>query len=257
MRDSCWYWPNGANTLESLDRNSWSTSFVGYKISLTYVFLMVSASPCTARGINVGAAPQALDILLHQPKFGISLRRVTVARQLMHALCVPPSSPLIPPEKQEPIPYTARIKQALQLATLLPHANLVPITTDLTSSALLLSLMCRASDPSLTKQPPEPSLSGDKPEGAQPTESNQEPNTQWRDPIQELLSGLRQSEKSNSLVVPYHWSERVWTLNSLRHAAPLLREMGMKDLKWLEWRVRKIERSLATPGLAQRSEVAE
>ena len=218
---------------------------------------MVSISPCTARGINVGAAPQALDILLHQPKFGISLRKGTVARQLMHALCVPSPLPPILPEKQEPISYTERIKQALRLATLLPHANLVPITKDLTSSALLLSLMCRASDPSLTKQSPDPSLDSDKPEGAQPTQTNQEPNIQWRDPIQELLSGLRQSEKSNSLVVPYHRNERVWTLNGLRLAAPLLREWGMKDVKWLEWRVRKIERSLATPRQAQQSEIAE
>ena len=215
---------------------------------------MASVSPCIARGINVGAAPQALDILLHQPKYGISLRRGTVARQLMHALCVPPPSPPIPPET---IPYAERIKQALQLASLLPHADLVPITRDLTSSALLLSLMCRASNPSLTKQPPEPSLSGDKPEGTQPTQTNQEPNTQWKDAIQEILSGLRQSQKSNSLVVPSHRSERVWVLGSLRLAAPLLREWGVKDVKWLEGRVRKLERSLATPGLAQRSEVAE
>lgn len=209
---------------------------------------MASISPYTARGINVGAAPQALDILLHQPKFGISLRRVTVARQLMHALCVPDPLPLMPPEEQKPIPYAERIEQALQLAALLPHANLVPLTRDLTSSALLLSLMCRASDPSLTKQSSEPSLGGDKPEWAQPTQADQDPSTQWKDPIQELISSLRQSQKSNTLVIPYHRKERVWTLNSLRLAAPLLQEWKMKDIKWIEWRARKIERSLGTPG---------
>ncbi len=217
---------------------------------------------CTARGINVGAAPQALDILLHQPKFGISLRRGTLARQLMHALCVPSPSPPITSEKQKHVPYAERIEQALQLATLLPHANLVPIARDLTSSALLLSLMCRASDPSLTEQPPEPSLGGetiDEPERAQPTQTNQGPNTQWRDPIQEVLSGLRQSQKSNTLVFPHHRNERVWTLSSLRFVVPLLRKWEMKDVQWLEWKARKIERSLATPapGLARRAAVAE
>lgn len=223
---------------------------------------MVPISSYTARGINVGAAPQALDILLHQPKFGISLRRATVARQLMHAICVPPPSPPIPSEKQEHIPYAERIKQALQLATLLSHANLVPITRDLTSSALLLSLMCRASDPSLTKQSPQSSPGdepSDGPESAQPTQANQEPDTQWKEPIQELLSGLRQSEKSKTIVPPHHRSERVWTLNSLRLVAPLIRKWEMQDVKWLEWKARKIERLLATPAsrLAQPSAVAE
>ena len=223
---------------------------------------MVPISPCTARGINVGAAPQALDILLHQPKYGISLRRATLARQLMHALCVPSPSPPIPPEKPKHIPYEERIKQALQLATLLSHANLVPITRDLTSSALLLSLMCRASDPSLTKQSPELSPGGepsDEPESAQPTQAKQEPDTQWREPVQELLSGLRQSERSKTLVSPLHRNEKVWTLSSLRLVAPLIRKWEMQDVKWLEWKARKIERLLATPAqrLAQRSAVAE
>jgi hypothetical protein len=160
---------------------------------------MASISSYTARGINVGAAPQALDILLHQPKYGISLRRATVARQLMHALCVPASSPIVPPDKQKYITYAERIEQALQLSTLLPHANLVPLTKDLTSSALLLSLMCRASDPSLTKQS---SLGGDEPAWVQPTQADQEPTTQWKDPIQELLASLRQSQRSKTLAFP-------------------------------------------------------
>ena len=230
---------------------------MGCNVYLIYVFLMTSISPYTARGINVGAAPQALDILLHQPKFGISLRRATVARQLMHALCVPGPSPLIPPEEQKHIPYAERIEQALQLAALLPHANLVPLIRDLTSSALLLSLMCRASYPSLTKQSSEHQLGDDKPEWAQPTQADQEPSTQWKDPIQDLLAGLRQSQKSRILVIPYHRKERVWTLNSLRLATPLLREWKMRDVSWIESRARKIEQSLRTPGPAQRSAVVE
>ena len=232
---------------------------MGYNVQLTYFLLMVPISPCTARGINVGAAPQALDILLHQPKFGISLRRATAARQRMHALCVPSPTPPIPPEKQEHFPYEERIKLALQLGTLLSHADLAPITRDLTSSALLLSLMCRAS---LTKQSPEPSPGGEpsnEPESVQPTQANQEPDTQWREPIQEVLSGLRQSERSKTLVFPQHRNERVWALSSLRLVAPVIRKWEMKDVKWLEWKARRLERSLATPAQrqVQRSAVAE
>lgn len=252
MRDLRKYWPNGASTLENLGLSSWSMLFVGYNVQLIYASLMASFSPPTARGINAGAAPQALDILLHQPKFGISLRRATVARQLMHALCVPTPSPFIPPEKQKHVPYAERIQLALQLADLLPNANLVPLARDLTSSALLLSLMCRASNPSLTKQWSEASLGGDnKPEWAQPTQADQEPTTQWKDPIEELLAGLRQSQKTKTIVIPYHRNERVWTLNSLRLSAPLLREWKIKDVRWVEGRAKKIERSLAGPAPTQ------
>ena len=232
---------------------------MSYNIELIYVSLITSISPYIARGINVGAAPQALEILLHQPKFGISLRRATVARQLMHALCIPAPSPFVPLEKQGHIPYAERIKQALQLATLLPHANLTPLTNDITSSALLLSLMCRASDPSLTltKQSSEASLGGDKPARAQSPQADQEPTTEWKEPIEELLAGLRQSQKSKTLAFPQHRNERVWTLNSLRLAAPLLREWKMKDVKWVEWKAVKLEQSLTTPKPAPRPAVAE
>jgi hypothetical protein len=175
----------------------------------------------------------------------------------MHALCVPAPTPFIPPEQQKYIPYAERIEKALQLASLLPHANLVPLDRDLTSSALLLSLMCRASDPSLTKkQLSEASLGGDKPEWDRPAQGDQEPTTQWKGPIQELLASLRQSQKSRTLTYPSHRNERVWTLNSLRLAVPLLREWKTRDVRWVEWRARKIERSLAPPGPAQRSVVA-
>ena len=230
---------------------------MGYDVPLRHNFLSTLIAPYTARGVNVSAAPQALDILLHQPKFGISLRRATVARQLMHALCVPDPSPFVPPEEQEQkhIPYAERIERALLLATLLPHATLVPLTNDLTSSTLLLSLMCRASHPSLTKQLSESSQGGEKPTWAQPTQADQEPTTQWKEPIQELLSSLRQAEKSHALVAPNHLSEKLWTLNSLRLAVPLLREWKMKDVKWVEWKAGKIER-LITPRLAQGKAVA-
>jgi len=212
--------------------------------------------PSTARGINVGAAPQALDILLHQPKFGISLRRSTIARQLMHALCVPAPSPFTPPEEQRHIPYSERIERALQFATLLPHANLTPLTNDLTSSSLLLSLMCRASGPSVTKLPLDPSVGGDKPAWAQPTQADQEPTTQWKEPIQELLASLRQSQKLKTLAFPRHRSEKMWTLNSLRIATPVLREWNMREVKWVEGRAMKLERLLATPRPAQGQAVA-
>ena len=219
-------------------------SYVGYDPQLIYVSLKPSPSLYTARGINVGAAPQALDILLHQPRFGISLRRATVARQLMRALCVP-AQHFIPTEEQKVTPYAERIEQALQLATLLPHANLVPLTQDLTSSALVLSLMCRASDPALAEQLSESSIARDKPARARPMQADQEPTVRWKEPIQDLLFGLRQSEESSTLAFPSHRSERVWTLNSLRVAGPLLREWKMKDARWVEGRAMKLERLLA------------
>jgi len=219
--------------------------------------LRLSHVPCAARGINVGAAPQALDILLHQPKFGISLRRAMVARQLMHAICDPAPSPLIPPEEQRHIPYVERIEQALQLATLLPHAYLVPLTRDLTSSALILSLMCQASYPPLIKQSSESSSGTDKPAWAQPPQTDQESTNQWKAPIQELLSSLRLSQESNAIAFPHHRRERMWTLNSLRLAVPLLREWNMKDLKWVEGKVMKLERSQAAPRKSLEPAVAE
>lgn len=202
---------------------------------------MTFTVPYTARGINVGAASQALDVLLHQPKFGISLRRTTTARQLMHALCVPDRSPFTQPEEQRHISYTERIEQALQFASLLPHANLIPLTNDLTSSSLLLSLMCRASGPSLTQQTLEPPFSSDQAARAQPKQADQAPTTQWKEPIQDLLSSLRQSQKLKTLALPHHRSERIWTLNSLRFATPLLREWKMREVKWVEGRAMKLE----------------
>ena len=209
-----------------------------------------------ARGISVGAAPQALDILLHQPKFGISLRRTTTARQLMHALCVADPSPFTPPEEQRHIPYSERIEQALQFAALLPHANLIPLTNDLTSSSLVLFLMCRASGPTLTGQTLEPLLSGGEVARAQPPQTDQAPTTQWQEPIQELLSSLKQSQKLKMLAFPHHRSERVWTLNSLRFATPLLREWNMKDVRWVEGRAMTLERLLAPRRPAQGLAVA-
>jgi hypothetical protein len=89
-------------------------------------------------------------------------------------------------------------------------------------------------------------MGSDKPASDQLTQADEEPTTQWKSPIQELLSSLRQSQKSNTLAIPHHRSERVWTLHSLRAIIPLLQEWKEKDVKWVEGKAMKIERLLAT-----------
>jgi len=185
-----------------------------FDLSLIYIFLMTSIVPYPIRGINLGAAIHALDILLYQLQFGIRLRTATVTRQPMHTQCIHAPSLLILPEEKKHIPYAERIEQALQFATL------VPLTKNLTSSAPVLSLMCRASDPSLTEEASE-SLSGNNQHGHslhKPTESQL---LNGRNPSRSFVRASGNRTSRRSLPFPQHQREIVWTLNSLRHTTPL------------------------------------